>query len=81
MEKRTEISKTMCENCGRSFPDHLISALIHNTDSKFLCPICALSLRNQIHSLPEGTPFWGSVAQETYEEAIDYLKLSEEKAE
>lgn len=66
--------EVMCENCGRSFPGHLVSIFIHNADEKLLCPICALSLRNQIHGLPEGTPFHGKIAQSIYEEAIEYLK-------
>ena len=78
--------KMMCENCGRDFPNHLVSIFVHNADDKLLCPICALSLRNQIHGLPEGTPFQGEVAQEMYEEAVRYIRaprvdLSEDGSE
>lgn len=68
---------TMCENCGRGFPDHLINIMVVQFEGRNIdplsCPICAMSLRNQIHGLPEGTPFRGRTAQEAYDKVVEFL--------
>jgi len=39
-----------------------------------VCGVCALEIRNEAFGLPEGTPFGGEMAQEIYEETLEYLK-------
>ena len=59
-----------CDKCNRQFPEHLIHPFWGSENIQQCCPICALKIRNEMHGLPKNTPFTGSQAQESYEEAV-----------
>lgn len=63
-----------CKECNRGFPVHLINPMCINGEYISVCPICALKIRNKIHGLPEDEPFTGTIANQLYEEAVEYLK-------
>ena len=63
-----------CEDCKRTFPDHLIAFMRWDIRPLEIYPICALKIRNKIHDLQEGTPFTGEMAQAMYEEAIKFIR-------
>lgn len=69
---------TKCEQCNKSFPDHLVERTLSwmpGDDSyEDLCPICALKKVNEIGGLPKDTPFQGKEAQSLWEEAKAFLE-------
>lgn len=63
-----------CDNCNLKYPDHLIAPFFSSKENiKSCCPICALSIRNEMHGLPEDTPFSGEMASANHEEALEFL--------
>lgn len=67
--------KKNCTVCHRLFPARLIQNFFSSSEgNRWLCPICALEKRNEIHGLPPNTPFEGEQAQALYEEAIQWVK-------
>ncbi len=48
-----------CEGCKRQFPGHLCAPMMSHLGQQYLCAICALKARNDIHGLPADTPFHG----------------------
>jgi hypothetical protein len=63
-----------CPNCHNTFPSRLFAPMMTSAGAVTLCPICALEVRNELHGLPEDTPFQGEVARAMYEEALTYVK-------
>ena len=66
---------TKCNNCKREFPDHLFAPTITSEGSYTVCPICSLKLRNNALGIAKDTPFKGEIANEMYEEALEFLSL------
>lgn len=66
-----------CTNCQRKFPARLINEMVESFGGKmwrrWLCPLCALTIRNETHGLPPDEPFAGPVAQSLWEEAKTYI--------
>lgn len=59
-----------CAECKREFPSRLLAPFrMGNCKPKWMCPLCALRIRNQMHSLPADTPFQGEQASAMYDEA------------
>ena len=73
------MSKRNCTECDKLFPAHLIQIFFTLDGERWVCPICALKLRNRMHGLPPDTPFHGERALALYNEALDYLAEREEK--
>ena len=63
-----------CSNCKRNFPSELVQPMFIDGGYMSVCGVCALEIRNEAFGLPEGTPFGGEMAQEIYEETLEYLK-------
>lgn len=63
----------MCCECNREFPPRFINSMFIDGSYYPMCSICALRVRNEIHGLPPNTPFKGELANELYEETLDWL--------
>lgn len=63
-----------CTMCDREFKTNMIREMVTSEGNYFVCPICALEIRNKMHGLPEGTPFRGEMAQGLYDDALVYLR-------
>ena len=63
-----------CPQCSRAFPAELITAMCVNGDYVSTCPLCALRITNELHGMPEGTPFRGEIAQEMHKQAVAFDK-------
>jgi hypothetical protein len=63
-----------CPSCHNTFPSRLFAPMVTSAGTVVLCPICTLKVRNELHGLPEDTPFEGEIAQQIYEEALTYVK-------
>ena len=61
-----------CPECNKE--RKYVQRLMFNEGCILVCPICALKIINEMHSLPEGTSFTGTLAQEMYEEELEYAK-------
>lgn len=44
-----------------------------------ICPVCALFIKNDIHGLPQSTPFSGLIARQMYDDEIEHEKVAKEK--
>ncbi len=62
-----------CTQCHREFPDHLINQMVMGGGYAFVCPLCALEMRNKAHGIPVGTPFRGEMAHDMWLEATEYV--------
>jgi len=71
--------KKKCSVCKIKFPMHLVQFMTHIQEGVicryFVCPICALNLRNTIHGLND-KKFQGEVANILLEEAREFLRKS-----
>lgn len=69
-----------CPECDKKFPSHLIQPMyivnVEGIESGYhsICSLCALEITNNIHGMPEGTPFRGEMAQALYEETVEYAR-------
>jgi hypothetical protein len=66
----------LCGRCDNAYPNEYMHALHTNEGAFFFCPRCALKQVNEIHGLPEDTPFRGYVARGLYN---DFVKRYPEK--
>ena len=62
-----------CTACDREFELRMIQEMVTSDGNYFVCPICALEIRNKMHGLPDGTPFRGEQAKALYYDALAYL--------
>lgn len=63
-----------CNNCTKSFPNHLVQPMFIKGEYWYFCGKCALEIRNKLFGLPESMPFQGEMANEIYEETLEYLQ-------
>lgn len=74
---------TKCLECEQLFPDHLVQEMAIGDQTGLhyvpLDPVCALKIRNQTAGLPINTPFQGEMANDLWEEAVEYLKTGIKK--
>lgn len=66
-----------CTNCQRDFPFHLVNKMTTNQGDAYVCPLCALDIRNKMHGMPSDTPFMGKAAAALWREADDWVKQQE----
>lgn len=65
-----------CKECKFNYKnEEVMQPLITSKGTQLLCAICALKVRNQLHGLPENTPFQGEQAQYMYELALKERSL------
>lgn len=62
-----------CPLCEREYESHMIQEMRTSDGAYYVCPICALKIRNEMHGLPENTPFSGKKAQAAWHDAMAYL--------
>jgi hypothetical protein len=63
-----------CPRCKREFPSEFFDfPMIINGKYHWVCPICALALRNEVHGLND-TKFQGSIANEMLEKARQWVR-------
>lgn len=63
-----------CGACDEKFPSRLLSPLVTPKGvTSPICPICALSITNEIHGI-DRTEFTGTMAQEMLEEAQEIMR-------
>jgi len=68
-----------CPKCKKDFPEHLINPMyiacpLDDSGEHLMCPLCALKVRNNLHGVPEDTPFRGTIANKHWEEATEYAR-------
>jgi len=62
-----------CAKCKNNLPQRLLSPMCINGEyTSPICGICALELRNSMFGFPRGMMFQGEMAQEMYDEALNY---------
>jgi hypothetical protein len=61
-----------CVHCRKDYPSHLVQPMCINGDYLNVCGICALEIRNKMMGLPESMPFGGEMANDIYEETLEY---------
>lgn len=63
----------LCEYCEQ---DRLYLSPMFTSEGVYqsICPVCALFVRNDIHGLPQRTPFDGLEARRMYDEEIEFEK-------
>lgn len=75
----------ICGRCRRDFPAGLIHELtvgVFDADGdarltrEAMCPVCALSLINDVNGFPADTPFRGPTAAEQYKRAVEHLRAT-----
>lgn len=80
----------ICEKCSLDYPQHLIapveqgtidpvSGRMRETRRDFMCPICALNMRNAQRGLPPETPFDGPQARRSYNSAVYHLRTTKQE--
>lgn len=63
-----------CAKCKRNLPQRLLSSMcINGKYTPPICGVCALELRNEIFGFPKGMMFKGEIAQDMYDEAMEYI--------
>ena len=68
---------TICPQCDREFPEELIERMIAGSEHFMTCPLCALRIMNELHGIPEGTPFRGEQAQHNSEKPLKSILTDE----
>jgi len=67
-----------CPECREDFPEELFWPLSiidkGRTETLRACPICAREIMNNVHGLPEDTPFLGELANDLYDKAVRWRK-------
>ena len=78
---RTEECKMnrLCDHCKNSYKDKYIQPFVSHHGYQYVCPKCALELRNEIHDLPPDTPFSGGYSKDLYDEFMNLFPPKEKE--
>ena len=67
----------ICEYCNK---DRLVLSPMFTSEGVYqsICAICALFVKNDVHGLPQNTPFDGEIARQMYDDEIEYEEENNE---
>lgn len=72
-----EESTIVCESCKVNLPFNFQHFAVINGNRYMLCPSCILEIRNRTIGLATGTLFQGEIAEQLYDDWLDYLANKE----